>query len=145
MGFACYLVKQSFTWQDKSDSGLYLRLPQSDSSSLLPLRRTWLDSSVATGPLNASPHQPQPSLPLNGFQIQTTLKSWKQTSKPIKWLRKGLEIHRTGFLWCSLSTHLILQCICGSEDINFSAAQSQLFSLPIFTVYADTHHTISSQ
>lgn len=141
MGFACYLVKQSFTWQDKSDSVLYLSLPQSDSAAL-PLRRTWLDSSVATGPLNASPHQPQPSLPLNGFQIQTTLKSLKQTSKPIKWLRKGLEIHWTGFLWHSLSTQLIFRRISGSEDINFSAAQPQLFSLPVFTVYADTHHTV---
>lgn len=111
------------------------------STSVFPLRRTWSKSVLPTGPLHASPPQPQPSLPLNGFPIQHALKSWKRTPKSIKLLRKGFEIHGTGFL-CALSPRgsyygafvdlkiLIFQLLCLSS-----------FLCPYINIYIQTHFT----
>lgn len=111
----------------------------SQSDHCVSFQANMIGVCVASGPLCLTSLKPQRSLPFNGFQIQHARKSWKCTFKSIKSLRKGFKNPQDRLSLHSLSQQLISQCICGYEDINFSASPPQLFSLPIYIeIYADT-------
>ena len=110
------------------------------STSVFPLRRTWSKSVLPTGPLHASPPQPQPSLPLNGFPIQHALKSWKRPPKSIKSLRKGFEIHGTGFLRALSPRGSYYGAFVDLKILIFQLLRLSSFLCPYINIYMCSRH-----